>query len=184
MATDCRAGRRERAREALDDRPAADLLPPCLVGEETTSCIAGGGAGLAAASDADRKTFMHMLGIHGDHLAAKRAMDKARRTGIRIDNPYDYGRAFQYCPSEKEEFWLLEEIQKLGIDQPSVLDPTAGGGAIPFEALRLGCKTLANDINPVAVLVQKATYEWPANFGRSVLDEYQRLVPLFRQRLE
>jgi adenine-specific DNA methylase len=135
-------------------------------------------------ADADRKKFTHMLGIHGDPVAAKKAMDKAKRTGIRIDNPYGYDRAFQHCPSEKEEFWLLEEAQKLGIDQPTVLDPTAGGGAIPFEALRLGCKTLANDINPVAVLVQKATYEWPARYGRSVLDEYQRLVPLFRQRLE
>jgi len=135
-------------------------------------------------ADADRKTFMHMLGIHGDPVAAKKAMDKARRTGIRIDNPYGYDRAFQYCPNETEKFWFLEEIQKLGINEPTVLDPTAGGGAIPFEALRLGCKTLANDINPVAVLVQKATYEWPAKFGRGVLYEYQRLVPIIRQRLE
>lgn len=133
---------------------------------------------------ADRKTFMHMIGIHGDPVAAKKSMDKARRTGVRIDNPYGYDRAFQYCPGEKEEYWLLDEIQKLGIDKPTVLDPTAGGGAIPFEALRLGCKTLANDINPVAVLVQKATFEWPAMFGRTVHDEYQRLVPIFRQRLE
>ncbi|MCP9841678.1 DUF1156 domain-containing protein [Synechococcus sp. J7-Johnson] len=135
-------------------------------------------------ADADRKIFMHMLGIHGDPVAAKKAMEKVKRTGIRIENPYGYDRAFQYCPSEKEEFWLLEETQKLGIDQPIVLDPTAGGGAIPFEALRLGCHTLANDINPVAVLVQKATYEWPAKFGHGVLEEYQRLVPVFRQRLE
>jgi adenine-specific DNA methylase len=135
-------------------------------------------------ADADRKTFMHMLGIHGDPVTAKKAMEKARRTGIRIDNPYGYDRAFQYCPSEKEEFWLLEELAKLGIEQPTVLDPTAGGGAIPFEALRLGCKTLANDINPVAVLVQKATYEWPAKFGLALLEEYKRLVPMFRQRLE
>ena len=135
-------------------------------------------------ADADRKTFMHMLGIHGDPVAAKKAMEKVKRTGIRIDNPYGYDRAFQYCPSEKEEFWLLEEMGKLGIEHPTVLDPTAGGGAIPFEALRLGCTTYANDINPVAVLVQKATYEWPAKFGRAVLDEYERLVPVFRQRLE
>jgi putative DNA methylase len=135
-------------------------------------------------ADADRKTFMHMLGIHGDPVAAKKAMEKVKRTGIRIDNPYGYDRAFQYCPSEKEEFWLLEEMGKLGIEHPTVLDPTAGGGAIPFEALRLGCTTYANDINPVAVLVQKATYEWPVKFGRAVLDEYERLVPVFRQRLE
>jgi adenine-specific DNA methylase len=135
-------------------------------------------------ADADRKTFIHMLGIHGDPVAAKKAMEKVKRTGIRIDNPYGYDRAFQYCPSEKEGFWLLEEMGKLGIEHPTVLDPTAGGGAIPFEALRLGCTTYANDINPVAVIVQKATYEWPAKFGRAVLDEYERLVPVFRQRLE
>ena len=179
----------ELGEESVRERRSMTALPPIYylhVWWARRPLVASRAAVLASLlpADADRKTFMHMLGIHGDPLAAKRAMDKARRTGIRIDNPYDYGRAFQYCPSEKEEFWLLEEIQKLGIDQPTVLDPTAGGGAIPFEALRLGCKTLANDINPVAVLVQKATYEWPANFGRSVLDEYQRLVPLFRQRLE
>jgi adenine-specific DNA methylase len=135
-------------------------------------------------ADADRGTFMHMLGIHGDPVAAKKAMDKARRTRIRIDNPYGFDRAFQYSPSEKEEFWLLEETQKLGIDQPTVLDPTAGGGAIPFEALRLGCHTLANDINPVAELVQKATYEWPSTFGRAVVEEYERIAAVFRHRLE
>jgi hypothetical protein len=42
-------------------------------------------------------------------VAAKKAMDKARRTGIRSDNPYGYDRAFQHCSSEKEELWLLEE---------------------------------------------------------------------------
>uniref|UniRef100_UPI00047076DB DUF1156 domain-containing protein n=1 Tax=Candidatus Synechococcus spongiarum TaxID=431041 RepID=UPI00047076DB len=135
-------------------------------------------------ADADRQTFLHMVGIHGDPVAAKRAMEKVKRTGVRINNPYGYDRAFQYSPSEKEEFWLLEETQKLGIQQPTVLDPTAGGGAIPFESLRLGCKTLANDINPVAALVQKATFAWPSQFGHAVVEEYERLASIFRQRLE
>jgi len=179
----------ELGEESMRERRSMTALPPIYylhVWWARRPLVASRAAVLASLlpADADRSQFMHMLGIHGDPVAAKKAMDKARRTGIRIDNPYGYDRAFQYCPGEKEEFWLLEETQKLGIDQPTVLDPTAGGGAIPFEALRLGCKTLANDINPVAVLVQKATYEWPAKFGRSVLDEYQRLVPLFRQRLE
>jgi adenine-specific DNA methylase len=179
----------ELGEESMRERRSMTALPPIYylhVWWARRPLVASRAAVLASLlpADADRKAFMHMLGIHGDPLAAKKAMDKARRTGIRIDNPYGYDRAFQYCPGEKEEFWLLEETQKLGIDQPTVLDPTAGGGAIPFEALRLGCKTIANDINPVAVLVQKATYEWPAKFGRSVLDEYQRLVPLFRERLE
>lgn len=49
---------------------------------------------------------------------------------------------------------------------PRVLDPFAGGGAIPLEALRLGCETYALDYNPVAVLILKATLEYPQKFGR------------------
>lgn len=48
---------------------------------------------------------------------------------------------------------------------PKVLDPFAGGGSIPLEALRLGCETYANDYNPVAVFIEKATLEWPQKFG-------------------
>ena len=49
---------------------------------------------------------------------------------------------------------------------PKVLDPFAGGGAIPLEALRLGCETYASDLNPVAVLIEKATLEYPQRYGR------------------
>ncbi|EAU70808.1 hypothetical protein BL107_12086 [Synechococcus sp. BL107] len=127
-------------------------------------------------ADADRSTFMHMLGIHGDPVAAKKRIAKATREGVRLGaNAYGYSRAFSHTPSEKELFWLQEEAQKLGISRPTVLDPTAGGGAIPFEALRLGCTTFANDINPVAVLVEKATFEWPAKFGPALVDEVKRL---------
>jgi len=136
-------------------------------------------------ADADRKTFMHMLGIHGDPLASRRRIDLAKRKGERFEGEaYTYKRAFTYKPSEQEDFWLLDELAKLGINQPTVLDPTAGGGAIPFEALRLGCTTFANDINPVAVLVQKATYEWPAKYGVAVLNEFKQLAAEFVQRRE
>lgn len=48
---------------------------------------------------------------------------------------------------------------------PRVLDPFAGGGSIPLEAMRLGCETYASDLNPVAVLIEKATLEYPQRFG-------------------
>ena len=48
---------------------------------------------------------------------------------------------------------------------PKVLDPFGGGGAIPLEALRLGCETYSNDYNPVAVLIQKCTLEYPQKYG-------------------
>lgn len=47
---------------------------------------------------------------------------------------------------------------------PALLDPFAGGGAIPFEAARLGLKAYASDLNPVAVMINKAMIEIPARF--------------------
>ncbi|MGI9229896.1 MAG: DUF1156 domain-containing protein, partial [Gammaproteobacteria bacterium] len=44
---------------------------------------------------------------------------------------------------------------------PKVLDPFAGGGAIPLEAMRLGCEVTAIDINPVAWFILKCTLEYP-----------------------
>ena len=49
---------------------------------------------------------------------------------------------------------------------PKVLDPFAGGGSIPLEALRLGCETYASDLNPVAVLIEKCTLEYPQKYGK------------------
>lgn len=49
---------------------------------------------------------------------------------------------------------------------PKVLDCFAGGGAIPLEALRLGCASTAVDLNPVAHLIQKCVLEYPQRFGR------------------
>ncbi|SHK67823.1 DUF1156 domain-containing protein [Rhodothermus profundi] len=60
----------------------------------------------------------------------------------------------------------MDDIEAGRVPPPRVLDPFAGGGAIPLEALRLGCETYANDYNPVAVLILKATLEYPQKYGR------------------
>ena len=49
-----------------------------------------------------------------------------------------------------------------------------GGGAIPLEALRLGCETYSNDLNPVAVLIQKCTLEYPQKYGAKLLDDLEK----------
>ena len=56
--------------------------------------------------------------------------------------------------------WFREEIRKAnGGRPPKVLDPFAGGGAIPLEAMRLGCEVSAADLNPVAWFILKCTLE-------------------------
>ncbi len=58
--------------------------------------------------------------------------------------------------------WFRAEIKKAyGGRAPKVLDPFSGGGAIPLEAMRLGCEATAVDINPVAWFILKCTLEYP-----------------------
>ncbi len=63
----------------------------------------------------------------------------------------------------------MDEFRKMirefyGDAAPRILDPFAGGGAIPLEAMRLGCDVTASDLNPVAWLILKCTLEYPQRF--------------------
>ncbi len=66
--------------------------------------------------------------------------------------------------------WFRDEIKKAyGGRSPKVLDPFAGGGAIPLEAMRLGCEATAVDINPVAWFILKCTLEYPQKLAGKTL---------------
>lgn len=58
-----------------------------------------------------------------------------------------------------------EILKSTNNDPPALLDPFAGGGAIPLEAQRLGLEAHAHDLNPVAVMINKAMIEIPPKFA-------------------
>ena len=58
-----------------------------------------------------------------------------------------------------------EIMRSTGGNPPALLDPFAGGGAIPLEAQRLGLEAHAHDLNPVAVMINKAMIEIPPRFA-------------------
>ncbi|MGQ9600345.1 MAG: DUF1156 domain-containing protein, partial [Anaerolineae bacterium] len=107
-------------------------------------------------------------------LAASRATAYAALVGA-VDDPLAWQRRRDFIVELSK--WenslnphLLERarrdiLEANGGQPPRVLDPFAGGGAIPLEALRLGCETYASDYNPVAVLILKATLEYPQKYG-------------------
>ena len=73
---------------------------------------------------------------------------------------------------------LREEIRAAyGGRPPRVLDPFAGGGAIPLEAMRLGCEAYASDLNPVAWFILRCTLHYPQLVGRE-----ERPLPAFALR--
>ena len=61
-----------------------------------------------------------------------------------------------------------EILRSTNNNPPALLDPFAGGGAIPLEAQRLGLEAHAHDLNPVAVMINKAMIEIPPRFAGHV----------------
>lgn len=132
-------------------------------------------ADLFATADEYEKWFLKLIGIFGDPAAGRRLLAAARERGEVIANPYTYGRAFTHNP-DREQIETLHELLRRtwGTAELAVLDSFAGGGSIPFEALRYGFTTYANELNPVAAVILKATLDYPARFGK-------KLVPLIRK---
>ena len=62
---------------------------------------------------------------------------------------------------------------------PKVFDPFAGGGAIPLEAARLGCRSFGNDINTVAHIIQKGSPGFPQKYGKPITYSKAEFIKLY-----
>lgn len=70
-----------------------------------------------------------------------------------------------------------------GDESPFLVDPFAGGGAIPLEALRVGCDAFASDLNPVACLILKVLLEDTPRNGLELAEEVRRAGEQIRQEV-
>ena len=71
-----------------------------------------------------------------------------------------------------------------GGEAPLVVDPFAGGGSIPLEALRVGCEAFASDLNPVACLILKVMLEDIPRHGPKLADELREAGRRIKERAE
>ncbi|ROQ90900.1 DUF1156 domain-containing protein [Desulfosoma caldarium] len=69
-------------------------------------------------------------------------------------------------------------------ETPLVVDPFAGGGSIPLEALRLGCEAFASDLNPVACLILKVMLEDIPRHGPKLAEELRRVGAEIKKKAE
>ena len=140
--------------------------------------------------EAYRCWFLNLLGIPDgepgiDPVATAEAILRARDTGDNLgSNPYGYSRAF----SRPLDVDHVAKLRTLLPDNPIVMDPMAGGGSIPFESIRLGMPTIANELNPVASTILEATVRHPLDHGLSLVDDIHRWADrwgdLIENRLE
>lgn len=99
-----------------------------------------------------------------EYVESKKATE-SDRSGTLGDH-YGYPRPFTQSPSKVERRDLHETLREQWDGElPTILDPTAGGGVIPFESLRYGFPTLANELNPVPSLILKVLLEHAPKVG-------------------
>jgi adenine-specific DNA methylase len=133
--------------------------------------------------------FVKLCGVFGDSVAGQRLLRWAKANGTKLNQPpFSHKRAFKISPTQ-EYLSILGDLLQLGWGKRTlrVLDPFAGGGSIPFESLRYGFDTTANELNPVAGTILKATIDFPFRYGPSLVRDIEsygrRLAESVRSRL-
>ncbi len=101
---------------------------------------------------------------------------------------FDFIAEFANWDVANDQDWIkpARELVKAahGDETPLVVDPFAGGGSIPLEALRLGCEAFASDLNPVACLILKVMLEDIPRHGPELAEELRRVGGEIKKRAE
>ena len=132
-------------------------------------------------SNAEHSQFLDMIGTYPEIVADRARIDNATgplKSPVYV-NPQkpgikgNYPRAFTHNLTQSEATWLRDN---LAMPDPLIVDITAGGGSIPFETGRLGLRSRANELNPVAALILRATCQWPQMYGEALRNHYGREI--------
>lgn len=112
-------------------------------------------------NDEERKALVERIGGKVVKVVKKKRLPSGRVEDVESEETVGgilhWGRE-----SDPDIQWFRDKIREAyGGRAPKVLDPFAGGGAIPLEAMRLGCEATAVDINPVAWFILRCTLEYP-----------------------
>lgn len=101
--------------------------------------------------------------LHNEFMDAWSEIERAEQALYSLVDRHIEGKA------ERLQHELDAAIEHFQSNMPSVFDPFAGGGAIPLEAARLGCRSYGNDINPVAHIIERGSAEFPQRYGKPIV---------------
>ncbi|WP_155950169.1 DUF1156 domain-containing protein [Prevotella sp. P6B4] len=115
--------------------------------------------------------------LHGEFNRLYDAIPKAEEQLYSIPN-----RHIETEQVKQAEETLQSAIEAFQNEMPSVFDPFAGGGAIPLEAARLGCRSYGNDINPVAHIIERGSAEFPQKYGKPIVYSDEEFISRYGEK--
>lgn len=123
------------------------------------------------------ESYNHFIRIQNDtkYLDDNYALRMALLDFIADFANWDNSTAEEYLNTSR----ILTQAAHLSLggmngNRPLVLDPFAGGGSIPLEALRVGAEAFAGDLNPIPVLLNKVVLEYIPKYGTRLAEEVRR----------
>lgn len=128
-----------------------------------------------------RSWLLHLVGIWGDPVRAARLEASGIAKGREA---FGYSQAWKNSPASADVQLLHALLAQTWGELPTVVDPTAGGGAIPFAATRFGLPAVANDLNSVAATVLLGGVGLPSRFGSSTASRVEDFVARLAKRLD
>ncbi len=158
----------------------ASLLPPWTQG------LADAFAGEQNLKDETsyQSWILRLTGIVGDPITARAQELRNKALGVKArTNPFTYKPAFKNRP-KASDLTLLERVLLWQWGEvPTVLDPTAGGGSIPYSAARLGLPSTASDLSAVAAVVLRGSVEVPLHWGLDLVPDLKHWGDVLSERL-
>ena len=128
-------------------------------------------------ADISLEEFEYLLGLYTEEelkFWENSSLSKEEKEELRSKNLV---KLYKTPPTEKQIQRVQELCEKIwGHKNPAILDQFAGGGSIPFEALRYQLNVFASDLNPVAVMIMKAAMEYPLKFGAALQEDIDKWV--------
>lgn len=122
-----------------------------------------------------RRWLLNLVGIWGDPVLGRRKLDTAKAAGVKLqDNGYGYKQAFKNAVPRTDIDLLHQVLVRTWGEMPTVADPTAGGGSIPWTAVRLGIPAMANDLNGVAASTLRAGVKIPTDRGPDLVNDLNK----------
>ncbi len=104
----------------------------------------------------------------------ERKFNKERTGSGTVDDHYGYTNPTTKSPTKSQIKDLHEKLRDgWGGELPTILDPTCGRGIIPFESIRYGLPTVANELNPVPTLISKVALEYVPEVGSLTPEIYE-----------
>ena len=127
-------------------------------------------------STATRHGSSDLIGIIGDPVPGRKLIEWAKKENKKLKSkPLRLHSGFHRQPERGANRTAIRPAgMDLGYSGNHVLRPMSGGGSIPFEACGTGLTVHANELNPVASVILKATLDYPARFGPSLVDDIRK----------